>query len=118
MFNLEFLWGTIETFKVDNNNDSGKIFHQIIHYLLTNTPESLWFEKVYSALEGVDNKVLANTVKSTYMKTSLTGKSYLFSQPFQNSAIPMCIYFPMYTTFTPIHSFSAEIIIIIANLMF
>ncbi len=72
--------GTIESFKVDYNNDSGKIFHQIIHYLLTNTPESLWFEKVCSALEGVDNKVLANTVKSTYMKTSLTGTViYLFS---------------------------------------
>ncbi len=73
--------GTIESFKVDYNNDSGKIFHQIIHYLLTNTPESLWFEKVCSALEGVDNKVLANTVKSTYMKISQTGKViYLFSQ--------------------------------------
>ncbi len=74
--------GTIEGFKVDYK-DSGKIFHQIIHYLLTNTPESLWFEKVCSALEGVDNKVLANTIKSTYMKTSLTGKIYIFSQPFQ-----------------------------------
>ncbi len=70
--------GTIEGFKVDYNNESGKIFHQIIHYLLTNTPESLWFQKVYSALEGVDNKVLANTIKSTYMKTSLTGKNYIF----------------------------------------
>ncbi len=66
--------GTIEGFKVDYNNDSGKIFHQIIHHLLTNTPKSLWFDKVCSALEGVDNKVLANTIKSTYMKTSLTGK--------------------------------------------
>ncbi len=84
--------GTIEGFKVDYNNESGKIFHQIIHYLLTNTPESLWFEKVCSALEGVDNNVLANTVKSTYMKTSLTGKViYLVNHFKENSTLPMCI---------------------------
>ncbi len=37
--------GTIEGFKVDYNNYSGEIFHQIIHYFLTITPESFFPKK-------------------------------------------------------------------------
>ncbi len=65
--------GMIDSLKKDNNNDSGIIFHYIIHYLLTNTPKSLWFEKVCSALEVMNFIGLARTVKSTYMEISRAG---------------------------------------------
>ncbi len=63
----------IESFKLDYNHDSGKVFHQIIHYLLTNTPENLWFDKLCSALEGVDKKDLVYIVKVNYMDYSEPG---------------------------------------------
>ena len=75
----------IEQLKMDSNQDSqdsGNILSKIIEYWISNTSEDQMFHILYTALETIRRRDLANAVKEKYMQPSKGILAYLYKDMF------------------------------------
>ena len=63
----------INSFAMERNHDPEAIMHQILHYLLSNTPENICIKTICIALERIGRKDLTSVVKQKYLEQPLQG---------------------------------------------